>query len=135
MKHAHALILACCALFLSGCKPGTPLKSEFYQDKYGKMYFKVWIEKESDIPYDEVTWKITKVAAPDGNRYSNSYPMSRGLLLEGRFMNSHAWGGCNPYGSDCQSGDRFIIEIPRFAPLSIDAPDSAKTLKVLPYSH
>jgi len=99
------------------------------------MYFKVWIEKESDIPYEEFTWKITKVAGPDGNRYSNSYPTNRSLLLRGRFMNSHAWGGVNPYGSDCQSGDRFIIEIPRFSPLSIDVPDTAKGLKILPYSH
>jgi len=134
MKHALALILACCALFLSGCKPSSPLRSEFYQDKYGKMYFKVWIENESDIPYDEFTWKITKVAAPDGIRYSNSYPTNKGLLLKGRFMNSHAWGGVNPYGSDCQSGDRFIIEIPRFAPLSIDVPDTSKGLKILPYN-
>lgn len=116
-------------------KASTPLRSEFYQDKYGKIYFKVWIEKESDIPYDEFTWKITKVAAPDGKRFSNSYPTSRSLLLKGQFMNSHAWGGVNPYGSDCQSGDRFIIEIPRFAPLSIDVPDTSKGLKVLPYSH
>jgi len=113
----------------------TPLKSEFYQSKRGEIYFRVWIEKESDIPYDNFTWKLTKVQAPDGQTFSFSYPMSKSRLLDGVILNSHAMGGVNPYGSDCNSGDRFIIQIPKYPPLVIDVPDSAKGLKMLPYSH
>jgi hypothetical protein len=120
------------SLFTFGT-PSTPLKSEFYRDKGGEVYFKVWINNDGDIPYDDFVWKITKIQAPDGRRFSNSYPVNKQLLLKGRFMNSHEWGGVNPYGSDCHPGDRFVIEIPKYGPLVIDAPDSAKGLKVLPY--
>ena len=122
------------ALFTFGT-PSTPLKSEFYRDKGGEVYFKVWIDNDGDIPYDDFVWKITKIQAPDGRRFSNSYPVTKQLLLKGRFMNSHEWGGVNPYGSDCHPGDRFVIEMPKYGPLVIDAPDSAKGLKVLPFAH
>ncbi len=129
-------LLVCSALLLLGCKPSlpsSPLKTEFYQSKSAQIYFKVWIEKEGDIPFDEFTWKVTKVAAPDGRRYSFDYRMTKATLLEGKFMNSHGWGGVNPWGSDCQAGDSFILEIPKHAPLKIDVPDTAKGLKLLPY--
>ena len=116
-------------------QPSTPLKSEFYRNKGGELYFKVWIDNDGDIPYDDFVWKITKIQAPDGRRFSNSYPVTKQLLLKGRFMNSHEWGGVNPYGSDCHPGDRFVIEMPKYGPLVIDAPDSAKGLKVLPFAH
>lgn len=133
-----AALLAYLSLVLWGCKPGlpsSPLKTEFYQSKSAQIYFKVWIEKEGDIPFDEFTWKVTKVAAPDGRRYSFDYRMTKDALLTGKFMNSHAWGGVNPWGSDCQAGDSFILEIPKYAPLKIDVPDTAKGLKLLPYPH
>jgi len=120
---------------LSFGRSNTPLRSEFYRSKAGEMYFKVWIDNDGDIPYDDFVWKITKIQAPDGRRFSNSYPVTKQLLLKGRFMNSHEWGGVNPYGSDCHPGDRFVIEIPKYGPLVIDAPDSAKGLKVLPFPH
>jgi hypothetical protein len=135
MKRSIFLLLATVALAVCGCKPSTPLKSEFYQSKHGELYFKVWIADENDIPYDDFIWKITKVQSPDNHRYSMSYPTTKRALLDGRFMNSHAWGGVNPYGSDCHAGDQFIIEIPKCGALTIEAPDTAKGLKILPYSH
>jgi len=127
--------LAVVGLGLLALRPTTPLKSEFYRDKRGAVYFKVWISDADALPYDDFTWKITKIQAPDGQRFSFSYPMSKDRLLKGMFLNSHAWGGVNPYGSDCHAGDRFILEIPRYAPLVLDAPDSTKGLKLVPYDN
>jgi len=135
MKRSVFLILATVTLIVCGCKPSTPLKSEFYQSKYGSIYFKLWIEDRSALPYDNFVIKLTKIEAPSGERFSNSFTISKDRLINGAYMNSIIGVGYNPHQSNCMPGDSYIIEIPKYPALVIDVPDSASGLKVIPHAH
>ena len=103
-----------------------PIKWEFYDSKDG-VDLLLSLEEGAEFPYDEVQIRITRILGADGRKLGKYLMLSRAELKAGKvWMNG-------PWGSECLPGDRYVIQIPKFDPLEIDCPDSAKGLKRVPW--
>jgi hypothetical protein len=113
----------------------SPLQIEFYREKNraNQICFKVWLANPDAIPYEEFTWKVTRVTGVDGKTLSFSYPIKKSVLINGIFLNSPGFNGVNPFGSDCHGGDKWVIEIVGQPALVFEIPGSTKTMKVREY--
>jgi len=103
-----------------------PIKWEFFDSK-GGVDLHLSLEDGVEFPYDEVQIKITRILGADGRKLGKYLMLSKTELKAGKvWMNG-------PWGSECLPGDRYVIQIPKFDPIEIDCPDSAKGLKRVPW--
>lgn len=103
-----------------------PIKWEFYDSK-GGVDLLLSLEEGAEFPYDEVQIRITRILGADGRKLGKYLMLSRAELKARKvWMNG-------PWGSECLPGDRYIIQIPKFDPIEIECPDSAKGLKRVPW--
>ena len=111
-----------------------PLTYEFFNTKNGcGIMFKLTILEGSEFPYDEVIVRITRVMGSDGKSFGSYYLLSKNQLMAGRCV-LNTPSGVNPFGSDCKPGDRYIIQVPKYAaPLEIVCPDGPNGLREIPY--